>query len=276
MKRKKTAFVLLLAAALIFTFRLTGIYYPLRTYLLMYPLSRYYKNTGLFRDIPLGIPAGKLPGVGSFIPFMLYFNADESHFARWMGYEGDLTLSIIYNFGGFCYGRSYADYFDPAAGLYSAFYGAYAVNNKDLFFTADGSIRLSQLALVPHYDQKYLVLPAIGLPSKEVIFQAESIELEENVTYLNIPGWYKMVAEIYTNMPAHRYRTRQLGYLQYGSPKGLENVTEDYRAERLCARAYCRFFEEYNATVVLYIMAKNKDIAEQIDREILSRSVFGP
>ena len=33
---------------------------------------------------------------------------------------------------------------------------------------------------------------------------------------------------------------------------------------------------EYNATVVLYIMAKNKDIAEQIDREILSRSVFGP
>ena len=134
-------------------------------------------------------------------------------------------------------------------------------------FTADGSIRLSQLALVPHYDQKYLVLPAIGLPSKEVIFQAESIELEENVTYLNIPGWYKMDAEIYTNMPAHRYRTRQLGYLQYGSPKGLENVTEDYRAERLCARAYCRFFEEYNATVVLYIMAKNKDIAEQIDRK---------
>ena len=43
---------------MIFTFRPTGIYYPLH-YLLMYPLYRYYKNTGPFRIFHSGIPGNR-------------------------------------------------------------------------------------------------------------------------------------------------------------------------------------------------------------------------
>ena len=72
-----------------------------------------------------------------------------------------------------------------------------------------------------------------------------------------------------TNTPAHRYRTRQIGYLQYGVPKGLK-VKSDYQVELLAARVYCRYFAEYNATIVFYIMAKDRELVEEIDTVILS------
>src|SRR5690554_3767690 len=79
---------------------LSNLYYPLRSYLIMYPVSKYHQYTGLFRDIPLHIPSGSLAGHKDFFPYVLYFNANQG-FARYLGLNQDLQLSIIYNFGDF-------------------------------------------------------------------------------------------------------------------------------------------------------------------------------
>lgn len=268
---RKFGFLVFTLLVVLFVF-VTNFYYPLRSYLIMFPVSKYYQFTGLFREIPLHIPSGSLAGRGSFFPYVLYFNAGEG-FARYLNLKEDIQLSIIYNFGNFSFGKKYAAYFDPQSDLYSAFYGAYAVNNKELFFTADGKIKIEKLTAVPAYDQKYLVMPAIGLAANDVTFEADSITIEEDVHYIELPGWGRIDAMLKTNTPAHRYRTRQIGYLQYGVPKGLK-VKSDYQVELLAARVYCRYFAEYNATIVFYIMAKDRELVEEIDTVILSRSLL--
>ena len=59
----------------------------------------------------------------------------------------------------------------------------------------------------------------------------------------------------------------------YSGYPSLE-VETDYQVMRLAARAYCRYFEEYNATLVFYILAKERGVVEEIDTRILSRSVL--
>lgn len=270
--RKKMIFFIICVLFVIFFILITNAYYPLRSFLLMFPVSKYHQYTGLFRYIPLSVPSGSLPGRGSFFPYVLYFNAGKG-FTKYLNAKEDIQLSIIYNFGNFRCGKKYAAYFDPQSDLYGAFYGAYAVNSKALFFAEDGQVKIEKLATVPAYDQKHLVMPSIGLPPGKVTFTVEAVEVQRGVSYIDIPGWCKMDAVIKTNTPAHRYRTRQLGYLQYGVPKGLE-VETDYQVMRLAARAYCRYFEEYNATLVFYILAKERGVVEEIDTRILSRSVL--
>ena len=272
-KGKYKFIIILFCAAVILFVLLTNMYYPLRSYIIMFPLSKYYQYKGLFRHIPLSIPSGDLTQGQSFYPFILYFNAKQG-FARFMGEEEeDLQVSIIYNFGGFRFGSPYADYFDRDADAYSAFYGAYAVNNRDLFFSAEGNPLTEKIGSIGHYDQRYLVMPSIGKAAGDVVFEQKVISVTRNVRYIGIEDWFRIDAALLTNGAAHVYRSDQLGYLQYGVPKGLF-ADVDYQPQEFSARAYCRYFEKYDATIVLYIIAKNNRVVEQIDRQILSRSVL--
>jgi hypothetical protein len=248
-------------------------FYPLRSYAVMFPVSRYYHRTGLFRDIPLRIPGGKVEKE-AFYPFALYFNAKES-FARFAGGEEGLELSIIYYFGGFVRGGKSAAYFDTRAATFSAFYGAYAVNSKDFFFTPEGRLRPEQIGKVARFDQQYLVMPSIGLPPSRVVFEYEIVSVAEDVFYAERNGWHRVDAVITTNSPVHRCRGRQPGYLQYGLPRAPAKDGEDYLPQEFFGRVYCRYFPEYEATIVLYLMAKDRNTAEQIDRRILAGARFG-
>lgn len=248
-------------------------FYPLRSYLVMFPVSTYYRLTGLFRDIPLSIPGGRI-GEEAFYPFALYFNAKES-FASFMGGEEGLELSIIYYFGGFARRGKSAAYFNPAAATFSVFYGAYAVNDKSLFFTPDGRLLPEQVGKVARFDQQYLVMPAIGLSPSRVVFDYRIISLTEDVFYAGESGWHRVDAHILTNSPAHHYRSPQPGYLQYGLPVSPADGSEDFQPQEFYGRVYCRYFPEYKVTIVLYLMAKDKETAEQIDRMILAGARFG-
>ncbi|NLN07598.1 MAG: hypothetical protein GX167_08275 [Firmicutes bacterium] len=248
-------------------------FYSLRSYLVMFPISTYYRLTGLFRDIPLSVPGGKI-GEEAFYPFALYFNAKES-FARFMGGEEGLELSIIYYFGGFARRSKSAAYFNPGSETFSAFYGAYAVNNKSLFFTPDGKLLPEQIGKVARFDQQYLVMPAIGLSPSRVVFDYRIVSVTEDVFYAKQSGWHRVDAIIRTNSPVHRYRGWQPGYLQYGLPMAPGNGGEDYGPQEFFGRVYCRYFPEYEATIVLYLMAKDRQTAEQIDRTILAKARLG-
>ena len=73
-----------------------------------------------------------------------------------------------------------------------------------------------------------------------------------------------------TNSPAHEYQGFKQGYLQYGKPMGRFEYKEDFPVIDLKGRVYVKYFEELQATIVLYAMAPSWEVIEEVDREILS------
>lgn len=266
MKKRLWATAVVLAVLFVY---FTHLYYPLRSYLIMLPVSKYHQQTGLFRHIPLRIPSGSVDG-DRYYPISLYYNAGEG-FARYANRE--VNVSILYNFGGFRFGKPYAGYFNPEAATFASFYGAYAVGGADPVFPSDGEIDLDFLALIPEYDQKYLVMPSIGLPPRNTVFEHRPQFVRENITYIGYPGWVQVDSIVTTNSPSHNYQSRQRGYLQYGVPRGLP-VGEDYTVADFYGRAYARYFAAYDTTLILYIIARDEVVAEAIDRDILSQTTF--
>jgi hypothetical protein len=235
----------------------------------MYPFSKYEQQTGLFRDIPLRISTGSIDDA-RFYPFALYFNADDS-FSSYI--NENVRLSIIYYFGGFGFGDQYSSYFDDNASTFSSFYGAYAINNKDFIYSSN-EINLESLAKIPEFDQLYLVMPTIGLPANEVVFSHELIDMEKDIEYISHKNWTRIDSMITTNSAIHKAKTHHRGYIQYGVPKGLHYDGEDYPVVDQYGRVYVKYFEEYKSTIVLYIIAKNKTIVDEIDHSILSNAVI--
>lgn len=269
--KKKFVFIIVFFT-LILSIYISNIYYPLRSYILMYPLKTYYKHTGIFNNIPLKIPTGKINNEGNFYPFTLYYNSDEE-FGNYV--NKDVQLSIIYNFGGFTFGKKHSYYFDTKSDYYSSFYGAYAIksNDKTIFgFDNKEKINLDLLSQIPKYDQKYLVMPSIGLSPKDVTFSYSINNITDNINYINSNGWIKIDSNIKTNAPIHKYKKHYNGYIQYGTPKDLKNVKTNYPIINMYGRMYIKYLEEYNSTLVFYILGMNEDIVNKIDTNILSKS----
>ncbi|MBS4537631.1 hypothetical protein GOQ27_04100 [Clostridium sp. D2Q-11] len=270
-KSSKIVFIILMTVLILF---ITNIYYPLRSYIIMYPVKTYYRNTGLFNDIPLKIPSGKISNKESFYPFVLYFNSNEG-FKYYV--DRDVDLSIMYNFGGFKLGKKNSSYFDPKSDYYSSFYGAYAIktdNSTPFGFDKDKNINIDLLSKVPEYDQKYLVMSSIGLSPNNVTFDYNIKTIKEDIKYINSMDWLMVDSQIKTNAPVHKYKKHYNGYLQYGIPKELNNLSKDYPIMKLHGRMYIKYFKEYDSTIVFYILGKNKDIVDRIDENIVSKSYF--
>jgi hypothetical protein len=87
--------------------------------------------------------------------------------------------------------------------------------------------------------------------------------------------YIRIRSTIETNSPAHEYKGFKMGYLQYGRPAGRYHYKEDFPIIILNGRVYVRYFEEFQATVVLYTMAPSWNTINEVDNEILSKAVIG-
>ncbi|WP_130808114.1 hypothetical protein [Senegalia massiliensis] len=265
MKNKLKLITILIIILFIY---ITNLHYPLRSYLIMYPLKIYYKNTGLHNDININIPTRKINNE-PFYPFMLYFNSKNS-FSKYI--KEDAELSISYNFGGFKFLNKYSNYYDEDSELFSSFYGAYIINsksNKPFGFKSNGDINIDLLEKVPEYDQKYLVLRSLGLNPKKSTFKNDIIDIEENIEYIESDNWIKVDSKIRTNSPNHNKKNFQRGYIQFGNPK---NISKNYPIINMYGRMYVKYFKNYDKTIGFYILGKNKNIVDKIDNEIMSKS----
>lgn len=266
MKKKIKLIIIIIVLILIY---ISNLYYPLRSYIVMYPLKAYYKNTGLFNDINLNIPTGKI-NKENFYPFMLYFNS-KNGFSNYI--TQNVNLSIAYNFGGFKSFDKNSSYYNEFSNLYSSFYGAYIIdsnNDKPFGFFENGGIDVELLAQVPEYDQKHLVLSSIGLSPKDSIFENDIIGIEKNIKYIRSNDWIRIDSNIRTNSPNHKKEKFYRGYLQFGISQNESN--QNYPIINMYGRMYVKYFKEYNKTIGFYILAKNKTIVDEIDEEIVSKS----
>jgi hypothetical protein len=246
-----------------------------RSYLVMLPYSRMHKRDSVLNKnrITFHIPGGSSTSKADWYPFVITFN-DNRGLSSYLGESVEFT--VLYSFGHFQLREGTSSYYNPESPYYSSFYGGYIVKpaeeNRKFGFLEDGTVHTEELAKVPEYDQKHLVLSSLGCPRQQRVFQEEIISTHYNVDYAGCQSWVQMDSNIRTNSPVHAYRRFQQGYLQYGKPMGRLHYKEDFPVIDLKGRVYVRYFEELQATIVLYAMAPSWETIEQVDREILSKA----
>ncbi|WP_343184860.1 hypothetical protein [Anoxynatronum sibiricum] len=224
----------------------------------------------------LDIPTNQSQKDDQWHPLMLVYH-DETGFDRWKGEPWALT--VLYRFGGFSPWQRNASYFDHTSPRFSSFYGAYLVQHKQtpelgFGFDKDGNFDPDQWISVTEYDQRFLVMPSMGLNPENVTFDIEIEKIESDVTYVGRKGWTQIDASIFTNSPQHVYQKHQRGYLQYGNPLPPQEGHADFEIIKLYGRFYAIFEKEYELSLGLYLLAPDREILEQIDREELSRMIL--
>jgi hypothetical protein len=253
-------FAVIVAAALFF--------YPLRSYAVMSVYSRYnYKSSvmesqGFNIDIKGGLSTAKK----DWYPFVNTYDTSYE-FSRYTG--GELALTVLYNFGAFDSLRS-SSFYNEESDYFAAFYGAYVVHDESgegtYYGFTDGGADIDKIAQVAMFDYKYLVIQDLGCDSP--VFELTHYDAQENTDYIGYSGWTRIDAKMLSNSPSHTRVEKKLGYIQYGLPQ--DNGKYDFYTIDLYGRMYARYFEEYESTVVIYVMGADQDIIDECDDEILS------
>ena len=263
-----------------FLIRVSPFYYPLRSFVVMYPYSYYHQQMSLIQqtDFNLQMPGGFGKHHKPWHPLMLVFH-DEYGFAHWQDEPWGLT--VLYRFGGFEFGLPHSSYYDPDADAYSSFYGAYLVKHQTeasqyYGFDDAGKMIPGDWSRITEYDQRYLVMPSLGLPPEQVVFNIEITEIQENIDYLEWAGWTRVDARIETNSPQHRYRGHQRGYLQYGLPLEPFENEPDFELITLYGRIYARQFDPWDVSVALYVVASSQEWLEVTDKQFISITRLPP
>lgn len=253
-------------------------YYALRSYIVMFPYSYYHnlRSEQKQNDFLIKIPTNSRRFNDGWYPGMLVF-FDDKGFGHWVSRPVELT--VLYRFGDFHFGKKNSTYFDRSSDRFSSFYGAYIVKNRHQSdtiygYNQDDEIMVSDIMRITEYDQRRLVMPSIGLPPENVIFEVEIIDIEEKDDFLLSSGlkWTKIDAFIKTNSPEHHYMDKQRGYLQYGRPLTPPQGTDDYSPVTLAGRVYVTKAESNDALIALYALAVNFETIDQIDEEFISKT----
>lgn len=254
----------------------TPLYYPLRSYAFMFPYSMMQHGKSLLvqHDVKFKIPGGLSTKEKDWYPFVMTFN-DDSGFSNFTG--KDYSLTILYNFGAFEMREGSSSFYNPNSPYFCSFYGGYVIrNNQDptakFGFAADGQIDITAVTSVPKYDQTRLVLPSLGCPANEAIFEGKVDSIQYDVPYIGYDSWVKIDSTITTNSPIHWYKEDHNGYIQYGKPIAKYYQGKDFPLTTLKGRVYVRYFEDYGMTFFLYVLAPDMQTIEACDRKILSRS----
>lgn len=252
----------------------TPIKYALKSYTVMYAYTKYEEKNSLIKqkNIKFKMPGGLSTSEKDWYPFILTFN-DHLGFSRYMGEE--LSLTILYNFGAFEVGNGASSLYNPASPYYGAFYGGYIVEAEDenhIFGFKNNMPNLDEIASVPKYDLEYLVLNGFGC--EDVIIEYNTDNIKKNVDYIGYNNWTKIDATIKTNSPLHKYTTNYKSYIQYGKPPLKYYEGENFPLVELKGRIYVRYFEEYQSTIFLYVIAPQQKIIEECDIELLSKTTI--
>ncbi len=249
---------LLVVAALIFWF-----FYPLRSCIVMGVYSGQHKSESVMKHqgFEVDIPTGQ-----GWYPFMLTYNADG--FAPWAGLNAD--MSVIYNFGAFDLSTRTSSIYDTESDKYCAFYGAYVLHEDGgvFGFTDSGKPDMDEVTLAVKYDDTVLVLEGFGCDSP--VFEVDSFDLTPDVVYAGSKGWARVDAAITASGVAHNYQESKTAYLQYGPP--TQSAKADFTVTALRGRLYLKYFEEYDSTVMIYVIARDAAVVEQCDTELLQKT----
>ncbi|RQD66924.1 MAG: hypothetical protein D5S00_11675 [Tindallia sp. MSAO_Bac2] len=264
---------LLIIAGLFLLLYSSPLFYQLRSYLIMMPYSHYHYRSSLAANtnLDIRIPAGRSTTTNDWYPWTLYYH--DTGFSRVTQLPYDLT--ILYTFGHFPTFHSGSSYYDSESPYHGSFYGAYLLRNQDdkaipFGFDGDGNVIKEKWISIPEYDQRYLVLPTLGLRPEKVTFETKDIQMKDSVTYVDFSNWTMMDAIIITNSPQHQFIESRRGYLQYGLPSG--KVEKEFKEVEMAGRIYARHFNEQNMTLGLYIIAPDFQILDYIDQNFLSKS----
>lgn len=273
-KRRMLIFVPLLI--LVILMRLSPVYYGIRSVVVMWPYSRYHESMSLIKqhDFHLKMPTDSKEEKDRWYPLMLVFQ-DSNGFSNWTGGPWDLT--VLYRFGGFELLKKNAAYFDRESSRFSSFYGAYLIRNTDesgniYGYDESGQMIPEDFMRVTEYDQRFLVMPSLGLSHREVVFEVDMLEKQQDVTYLQRESWTRVDALIKTNSPEHHYAEHQQGYLQYGLPLPPPKGKNDFYPVTLYGRIYATVIESHDLTLALYILAPDQKTLEEVDSRHLSRT----
>ena len=227
--------------------------------------------------IELSLPGGLSTLRSDWYPFVMTFEAN-SGFRRFTG-DSSLSLTILYNFPAFSPLKGCSRLYDTASPYYNSFYGAYLVKDeeggtygftrlKDSSFYPDAT----EAAMVPNYDFWELVLSEFGLTRKNAVFDWSITEISEPLFYAGEDGFYRMDATLTVNGSSHDYNGFTPSYLQYGTPNFP--VTDPLAPVSMYGRLYGKYLEEKQVSLFFYIVAADKEVLEECDKEILSESTF--
>lgn len=275
-KKKKLILIsILIIAFLIINYNL---YYPLRSYAIMFPYSFIHKYNSFINkiDFNIHIPGGLSTKERDWYPFMIYFNNDKG-FSKHI--NKNLSITILYNFGAFNHKSGMSSYYDANSPYYSSFYGAYIIRDNDnpinMFgYNKNNTLNIDEISKLVTYDQKNLVLTSLGLDSTKSSFNFDITNINKNIDYLGHTNWTKVDAKIKTNGPIHRFKSHKRGYIQYGRPPHLDPDISNFPVIDLYGRVYIKYFDEYNITVILYGMMSSMEILNQWDEEILEKTII--
>lgn len=241
--------------------------------------SKMNENTSLLQteEIELSVPGGLSTLRSDWYPFVMTFEAN-SGFRRFTG-DSSLDLTILYNFPAFSLLKGCSRLYDTASPYYNSFYGAYLVKDADggtYGFTrqSDGTLYpdAAAVAEVPKYDFGQLVLSEFGLTRANVVFDWNITEISEPVSYAGEDGFYRIDATLTVNGSSHEYNGFTPSYLQYGTPNFP--VTDPLATIPMYGRLYGKYLEEKQVSLFFYIVAADKEVLEDCDKEILSKSSF--
>ncbi len=230
--------------------------------------SSYHDCHSLMRknNFKVEIPGGTRTPQRDWYPFVMTFN-DESFKSR-VGEE--INLSILYNFGAFENGRS--TIYDKDSDYYNSFYGAYIIEGdqegRAYGFNGD-EVDMEEISDVASHDFQVLVLESMGCINPQVSFQNRG--KPKKLDYISYENWTLIDCNVYANSSIHQYYKDYIAYIQYGKPP------KDYKGDNfpqtiLAGRIYCRYFPEYQSTILLYIIAPDFETIETTDKEILLKT----
>lgn len=203
-----------------------------------------------------------------WFPFVMTFN--DHNISK--NINEDIDISILYNFGAFENGRS--NFYNKNSDYFSSFYGAYIIqckNRSQIFGFQGDNIDTDAIMKITKYDLQELVLESLGCQNVDVSFKIDNIY--KNIAYLSSNNWIRIDSTIISVSPLHKFKKNRLAYIQYGKPP-LHYLGEDFVREELVGRVYCKYFNEYKCTILLYIIAPSISVIEKTDLNILSKTVI--
>ncbi len=266
--RKKYILFIVLAAILA---ALILFYYPIRSYLIMSAYSAYNNKDSVMHEkgFEIDMKGGLFTAKKDWYPFVNIYDTSYE-FSKYM--DEVLRLTVVYNFGAFD-GKS-SLLFDEGSIYFAAFYGAYAIfsseNLQRVYGFNNEEIDIEEISAVPMFDYKYLVIEDMGC--KDPTLELISYKSTKDISYAGYEGWIQIDALMHASSPVHQRQKFKLGYIQYGKPIASEKG--DFYETELFGRMYVRYFEEYECTVVLYIMGADEEVINDCDTEILNKTII--
>jgi hypothetical protein len=219
-------------------------------------------------DFGIEIPGGLSTIERDWYPLVMTFNAG-GYSARGGHING---MTILYNFPAFNPITRTNTFYESDSPYNSSFYGAYVIESDGITpycYMVDGSPDYAEVMHAFKYDYVNLVLESLG--DNDFEFAVRQFTGRET-DFIGYSGWTMVNAVIDTNSVTHVYEESKRSYLQYGRP--TDRTNNSFTEQQMHGRLYMRFFPEYNSTVIFYILAKDRNIVNDCDDKILSKSIL--